>query len=62
MAIAATLVAVTGANHSDAYAASAQVPGIGVNRLGNSYATGSGYGRYSYVTVGNGDATKARGY
>jgi len=33
--------------------------GIGIHRLGSTYATASGYNRYSYVVVGRGDATNA---
>jgi hypothetical protein len=35
------------------------VAGIGIERLGNSYASGSSYGRYSYVAVGIADAAEA---
>jgi hypothetical protein len=36
-----------------------RVAGIGAERLGNSYLSGSGYARYSYVTVGIADAAAA---
>jgi len=38
---------------------SGPIPGTGIHRLGSTYATASGYNRYSYVVVGRGDATKA---
>jgi hypothetical protein len=40
-------------------AASGTTAGIGVIRWGTSYPTGSGYDRYSYVSVGPADAAKA---
>jgi hypothetical protein len=36
--------------------------GIGVIRLGDRFSQASGYGRYSYVIVGRGDANKAARY
>ena len=43
-----------------AYAASSSpTPGLGIIRFGNSYATGSDYGRYGYVIAGPGDAAVA---
>jgi hypothetical protein len=40
-------------------AGSGPVPGIAVHRYGTTYPSASGYDRYSYVTVGVGDAAAA---
>lgn len=58
--LALTIAAVAGVTrHQAAEAAGGPVPGIAIQRLGSSYASATGYDRYSYIIVGRSGAAAA---
>ncbi len=59
LVLAAALLSIDGHRANASAATSGPVAGIGIFRNGTSYSTGSGYDRYSYITVGVGDASTA---
>ena len=59
LALGTALAAIALVVQSGAEAGPGPVPGTGILRYGTNWSTGSGYDRYSYVTVTRGDAAKA---
>jgi hypothetical protein len=59
LALGTALAAIALVVQSGAEAGPGPVPGTGILRYGSNWSTGSGYDRYSYVTVTRGDAAKA---